>query len=181
MASKRTHREYFLAGLFALLALFPLVTDSRAEGALEGSATGDAIERAFTDRAHQSARRRLRWSILRDCGQSAAETCPDVNDADALKNYWLPVEHSAADTDEDSVAETIALTLEDLSGNERHILRRAMRIGQCLPHLDGVRSGFQALCEQTIGTTDVRLDQLEEATARMQGDAPSQHYRLKAD
>lgn len=176
---QQSSRTYVLGGLFALLAAFPLVTEmSVSDVPLHGSASAEAIERAFEDRGTQLQLRRLRWSILNDCAQREAageeNVCPDVNDYDALKRYWLPVDHDSADT----IGETITATLEQLSGLQTHILRRAARVGQCPENLDGMLSGFQALCEATIGQGDQRINQLEEATERMRTQ-PSLHYRLK--
>lgn len=183
---KRTNREYVLGGLFALLAAFPLVADTQDPAVLRGAVSQEAIDRAFADRDDQSALRRLRWSVLRDCAQREAlgeeNVCPDPNDFDALNTYWLPAEDEAA-----TVEETIEATLEDLGDYERHVLRRAERVGQCPGDLDGILSGFQALCERTIGDGDGRIDQLLEATRRLERrthreeGVPSQHYRLKGE
>ncbi len=184
MPQKRTNREYVLGGLFALLAAFPLVADTQGIALLEGSVTQDVIDRAFEDRQDQSSVRRLRWSVIRDCAKREVNgepnVCPDPNDFDALKTYWLPKDGETA-----TIEETIAATLQDLDEFERNVLRRAARVGQCPKDLDGMVSGFQALCEQTIGAGDERIDQLEEATRRLQQRTrreealPSQHYRLK--
>lgn len=168
---RRTKREYVLGGLFALAALFPVATGTFDGGAIEGNVSRDAIERAFDDRERQSQLRRMRWSVLRDCAQREAageeNVCPDMNDDAALRMYWLPKEGETA-----TVGETIAATLDDLGNYERGILRRAMRNGQCPRDLDGILSGFQALCEQQIADGHPRIDQIQEAVNRYRGLQP---------
>lgn len=171
MFKKRTNREYVLGGLFALMAAFPLVTASDLDVPLEGRVTSDALHRAFDDRDNQSQMRRMRWSILRDCAQreelGEENACPDMNDVDALNRYWLPAEEETA-----TIEETIAATLDDLGNYERNILRRAERNGQCPRDLDGILSGFQALCEQQIADGSERIDQIQEAVNRYRGLQP---------
>lgn len=182
MTRHRSPREYLLGGAFALLALFPVVTGT-GQVPVTASVFGEAGDIAIEDREHASMLRRMRRDILRDCsireGEGEENVCPDVNDYDALKRYWFPTEHSAA-----SAANTAMATLEELTGYQRNVMRRAMRVGQCPPNMDDMVSGFQALCEHVIGQGDTRLDQLVEATRRYirhpRGqDAPSQDFRLK--
>lgn len=168
---RRSNREFVLGGLFALLALFPIATGTFDGGTLEGRVTGNAIERAFDDRGRQSQLRRLRWSVLRDCAQREAageeNACPDMNDDEALRTYWLPKDGETATIDE-----TIAATLDQLGNVERSLLRRAKRIGSCPPDLDGILSGFQALCERQVAEGTPRLDQIQEAVNRYRGLQP---------
>ncbi len=167
MQHKFSQREYVLGGLFALMAMFPIVTPTSFDVPLEGNVTAEAIRNAYEDREDQSALRRLRWSILRDCAQREAageeNACPDPNDYDALKMYWLPTEEM-----KDAAEEVVTATLEQLSGYQKNVLRRAQRNGQCPSRLDELLSGFQALCEQTIEAGSYRVDQIKAATERMQ-------------
>jgi len=168
---RRTNREYVLGGLFALTALFPIATGTFDGGTAEGNVSQEAIERAFEDREHNAQLRRMRWSVIRDCAQREAageeNVCPDPNDYDALRTYWLPKEEDIA-----TIEETIAATLEDLGNYERNILRRAERNGQCPTDLDGILSGFQALCEQSVADGSERTDQIQEAVNRYRGLQP---------
>lgn len=173
---KYSTRTYVLGGLFALLAAFPLVTTTALDVPLTGSVTGDTVDRAVHDRGTQSAQRRLRWSVLKDCAQREARgevnACPDINDSDALIRYWVP-----AQNDGGMAAAAFSASLEDLREYERHMLRRAVRVGQCPADLDSFVVGFQALCEATVSDDD-RLDHVREATEALTT-VPSQHYRLK--
>jgi hypothetical protein len=156
-----TNREYVLAGAFALLALFPIATGTLSGAAFGGSVAGTDIARAYDDREHQTKLKRLRWSVLRDCAQREAageeNVCPDPNDYGALRTYWLPKEGETATIDE-----TIDLTVKDLGRDEQAILRRASRTGSCPADLDGVRSGFQKLCESMVKGSP-RADAIEDA------------------
>ncbi len=184
MKRSYSNREYVLGGLFALMALFPFVTPG-TQSSLDGMVSQDTIERAFSDRAHESTRRRLRWSVLRDCAQreTAGEenVCPDMNDFNALRTYWVTLPEPAVE--DGSGDTTLTLTVDELGSHERHILRRARRNGQCPADLDEVTEGLAALCEHEIGTGDTRLDLLEESVrailkAPRAKDGPSTHYRL---
>lgn len=167
MHYKFSQREYVLGGLFALMAMFPIVTPTSFDVPLEGNVTAEAIRNAYEDREDQSKLRRLRWSILRDCAQreAAGETnaCPDPNDYDALKTYWLPVEEM-----KDAADEVVSATLEQLSGYQKSVLRRAERNGQCPRDLDFLLPGFQALCEQAVKEGNNRVDLIKAAAERMQ-------------
>ena len=162
MKRQPTTREYVLGGLFALMAVFPMVTGTALDVPLEGRVTQDSIERAFKDRANESTMRRMRWSIMRDCAQREAmgeeNVCPDVNDEGAMQRYWLPAEHEAAPAED-----IVKASLEQLGDYEKHILRRAVRVGQCPPTLDGILRGFQALCEDEVSKGTERRDILKEA------------------
>jgi hypothetical protein len=161
-----TTREYVLGGVFSLLAAFPLVTSTTLSAPLAGNVTGDAIERAFDDRAAQSQLRRMRWSVLRDCAQREAAgeegVCPDVNDADALMDYWTPAVREAA-----PAAPAIEASMKDLGHVENGILRRARRIGACPSNLDQLVPGFQALCDRTVAESDLHADAITEAARRL--------------
>jgi hypothetical protein len=166
MKRQFTTREYVLGGIFSLLAAFPLVTSTSFAVPLEGNVTGDAVRRAFDDRADQSKLRRMRWSVMRDCAQreAAGETdvCPDVNDVDALVDYWTPAVREAAPADE-----AIAASIGDLGDADLHLLRRARRTGACPDGLDALVPGFQALCEKTVEDSPVRADAINEAARRL--------------
>lgn len=163
-----TNREYLLGGLFALLAAFPIVTATDLSVPLHGSVAQEAIERAFRDRDDQSILRRMRWSILRDCAQREAlgekDACPDMNDVDALLDYWTPAVREAAPAEE-----AISASMDDLGEYERNVLRRAKRVGQCLTGLDDLVPGFQELCESEIAKGSARIDAIKEAADRWVG------------
>jgi hypothetical protein len=161
-----TTREYVLAGAFALLAAFPIVSESTFDIPLEGNVTRDAVERAFKDRATQSQLRRMRWSVMRDCAQrearGEANACPDINDADQLVDYWTPAVYEAAPAEE-----AIAASMSDLGRTEEGILRRARRIGACPANLDNLVPGFQALCDRTVAEGEIQADAINEAARRL--------------
>lgn len=164
-----TNREYVLGGLFALLAMFPMVTSVEL-GSLQGSAvTQEALVRAFKDRENEPTMRRMRWSVMRDCAQrealGEANVCPDINDEGAMQQYWiLTSEHEAAETDE-----VVKASMDDLGTYEKHILRRARRNGQCPEELDSILVGFQALCDSVVAEGTDRLDVIKEAADRWVG------------
>ncbi len=187
MLQPRTPREQLLAGVFAFLALFPLATGSIDMTTSTASVFGEAGERAVRNRDSLMIERRVRQAILWDCsvreGNGEEGVCPNINDPKAMRGYWL---ERAPEEEVPTVEETAEATLEDLSGFERGILRRAARLGQCLDGLDEIVPGFQALCEKEIGRGDNRLDVLKHATERLQEqasdeDLPSQHYRVQIE
>ena len=163
MKRQPTTREYVLGGLFALMAVFPMVTGTALDVPLEGRVTQDSIVRAFKDRANESTMRRMRWSIMRDCAQREAmgeeNVCPDVNDEGAMQRYWLPTEENEAAPAE----EIVKASVDQLGNYEKHILRRAVRVGQCPPTLDGILRGFQALCDEEVSKGTERRDIIKEA------------------
>lgn len=167
MQHKFTTREYVLAGAFALMAAFPLVTDASLDVPLAGSVTGDAVRRAYHDRAAQSQLRRMRWSVLKDCAQREAAgeegACPDVNDVRALYDYWTPAVHEAAPE------EAITASMEDLGDFEKGVLRKAGRIGACPANLDALVPGFQELCERTVDKHGRDADAINEAARDLLG------------
>ncbi len=163
MRRKYSNRECVLGGLFALLAAFPLVTSSDLDVPLAGSVSQETINRAYDDQASQSVLRRMRWTILRDCAQrealGEANVCPDMNDTEALRNYW----NAPAEEEEISANEAIGASIEDLGSYETHILRRARRNGQCPEGLDALVPGFQELCDRTVAEGTPRRDAIQEA------------------
>lgn len=168
MKRQPTNREYVLGGLFALLAMFPMVTSVELTH-LEGSAANrDTIERAFKDRENESTMRRMRWSIMRDCAQRETkgekDVCPDINDEGAMQRYWLPVEEQAA-----AAEEVITASMDDLGNYERNILRRARRNGQCPEGLDELLPGFQSLCGDAVAEGSERIDAIKEAADKWVG------------
>jgi|GEM_PF-4715243 len=176
---KRTYttREYVLGGLFSLMAMFPLVTATGIDVPLEGRLIKGDLADAIGSKDDQSALRRMRWSIMRDCAQRESlgeqNICPDAKDYDAMIRYWEPEGNDAP------VAEaSVDMSIEDLGDYEAHILRRAQRIGQCPTELDALVPGFQELCEKKVYHDD-RLDVLKEAAGELAN--PSRHYRLKGE
>lgn len=169
MKRQPTNREYVLGGLFALLAMFPMVTSVEMPTNLEGSVTQESLTRAFKDRESESTMRRMRWSVMRDCTKREANgeegVCPDINDADAMIRYWTPVEHPATVQEDDA----ILASMSDLGDFEKHVLRRAQRVGQCPSGLDEFTPGFQALCEQTAAQRSERRDVIKEAVDQWMG------------
>lgn len=176
---KRTYttREYVLGGLFSLMAAFPLVTATGIDVPLEGRLVGGELADTIGDKENQSALRRMRWSILRDCAQREAlgeeNACPDVNDYDAMVRYWHPEGNEAPVAEE-----SVDMSIEDLGDYEAHILRRAQRVGQCPAELDALVPGFQELCKKKVYHDD-RIDVLKAAAGELAN--PSQHYRLKGE
>ena len=175
-----TNREYVLGGLFALTAMFPMVTDLGMPTALEGRVTQEAIERAFKDRENESTMRRMRWSVMKDCAQREANgeenVCPDINDEGAMQRYWLPVEEQAHEA-----ADVIKASMDDLGDYEKNILRRSRRNGQCPEALDDLLPGFQALCDETVAEGSDRIDAIKEAAEKWVGAprvqrSPSDYY-----
>ncbi len=186
MKRQPTNREYVLGGLFALMAMFPMVTSVELGSGLQGRVTQDTIERAFKDRKNESTMRRMRWSVMRDCAQREAlgetNVCPDINDEGAMQRYWLLTDHDAAEEEEESPTKA---SMDDLGAHEKSILRRARRNGQCPPELDGILAGFQGLCDSVVAEGTDRIDAIKEAADRWVGaprvpKSPSEHYlRLK--
>lgn len=180
MQRQPTNREYVLGGLFALMAMFPMVSDVGMPTALEGRVTQDTIERAFNDRKDGSTMRRMRWSVMKDCAQREAKgeenVCPDINDEGAMQRYWLPVEEQAHEA-----ADVIKASMDDLGNYEKSILRRARRNGQCPQALDELLPGFQALCDDTVAEGTDRIDAIKEAAEMWVGaprvpKSPSDYY-----
>jgi hypothetical protein len=147
--------EYVLAGVLALVAAFPVVTDVSMLGsdlsvtasllsskAIKEQAKDNQIDYRQNRRDFQKAR-----ALCQELQSQGKEVnCPNINDADDLR-VFLATHENAVEAVEGTGA---ALTVSDLNTFQLNLLRRYKNIHSCPKALNDVLPGFYALCQANV-------------------------------
>jgi hypothetical protein len=147
-----TKREYVLAGVFAFIAAFPLVT------ATDGAHNVDILpplasivgrREVMELRNERNLFQREKAKMLEAC-ENREEECPNINDIGAVRRFLRGLPPIVASTG----ATNSMLTILELTDYQQGILRRFGRIRTCPETLNDILPGFYELCTSTLEETE---------------------------
>ncbi len=148
--------EYFLAGVLAFVAAFPLVTDVSMVGSdlslaastlSRGAIRQQALENVQDYRANRRDFQKSRELCQELQAQGSDVTCPDVNDAAGI--YTFLSTHKNADPVAVDTEKNI-LSMSDLNAFQTNLMRRYQKIHTCPETMKGYLPGFYELCQSLL-------------------------------
>lgn len=152
-------QRYVAAGIFALVAAFPLVTSGVPSVPLHGSATYVPQEAAADNRDNYRQERRDYARAIELCQRLIAGgkdvACPDVNDKAGIA-YFLKNHENMPSTGSGSTGTTI-LNLSDLKIHDLNLMRWYQRINTCPETMKDYMPGFYELCQSLLNPTPMLL------------------------
>ncbi len=171
--------EYFLAGLIALIAGFPLAVQlpaSAMDVPLTGSVTATTTQQTaldnytnYRDSRRDYAKAQALCIQLRTNGKQV--TCPDINDRSGILQFLATHENQKAVANTNTGVTVLHVT--DLTLTQSNLLRRYQKINTCPTTLNEYLPGFLQLCESLLNAHPVMYKGIQSpSTTAAQSDTP---------